>query len=124
MRLERHLVTAILCFNFKSDEPDPALRAVAVAALAPIAVAQPDIDRALAWQERRLEFDATPLGEIVEQFNRFNERQLIIADPALAALRFGGSFRADDPDTFVHLIETRTDITVDRQPGQVIFKTK
>jgi ferric-dicitrate binding protein FerR (iron transport regulator) len=47
----------------------------------------PEVVRAaLAWQERRLVFAETPLREVVAQFNRRNRLQLIVADPARAAL--------------------------------------
>ena len=75
---------------------------------APATVAKVDasaIQRALSWQERRLEFDAVPLAEVAREFNRYNRRQLVIADPALAAKRFSGTFRADSYEPFVRLLE-------------------
>lgn len=62
--------------------------------------------RLLAWQERRLEFDAVPLADVVREFNRYNRRQLVIADPALATKRFSGIFRADGYESLVRLLET------------------
>ena len=58
-------------------------------------IASAATQRALAWQERRLEFDAVPLSEVVREFNRYNRQQLVIADASLAAKRFSGTFRAD-----------------------------
>ena len=75
---------------------------------APATVAKVDasaIQRALSWQERRLEFDAVPLAEVAREFNRYNRRQLVIADPALATKRFSGTFRADSYEPFVRLLE-------------------
>lgn len=98
-------------------------RAEPLVAAAPVAVTAPEIARALAWQERRIEFNATPLGEIAREFNRYNQHQLVIADAELARLGFGGSFRVDDPDTFVRLIETRSDVVVERRPYETIVRT-
>jgi len=81
---------------------------------APVVVAAPEMERALAWRERRIEVVAAPLGEIVAEFNRYNRHHLVIADPALAARRFGGSFRADEPETFVRLLQLRFDLQVER----------
>jgi len=85
----------------------------------------PAIQRALAWQERRLEFDAAPLAEVVAEFNRYNRRQLVIADAALAAKRFSGTFRADSYEPFVRLLEddfgviaTRTEQAITLRPAR------
>jgi transmembrane sensor len=68
-------------------------------------VAAVEMQRALAWQERRLEFEDLPLSEVVAEFNRYNRTKLIIADPALNAKRFSGTFRADAYEPFVRLLE-------------------
>src|SRR5690606_5409145 len=46
----------------------------------PVSLPAADIVKALAWQERRLEFNSTPLFEIAAEFNRHNQHQLVIAD--------------------------------------------
>jgi transmembrane sensor len=82
----------------------------------------PAIQRALAWQERRLEFDAAPLAEVVAEFNRYNRRQLVIADTALAAKRFSGTFRADSYEPFVRLLEDDFGVTVSRSPSEITLR--
>ena len=85
---------------------DRALVPATTAAVAKIeAVSAAAAQRALAWQERRLEFDAAPLADVVAEFNRYNQRRLVIADAALAARRFSGSFRSDGLEPFVRLLE-------------------
>lgn len=64
-----------------------------------------DIARELAWQAPRLQFDETPLDEAVAEFNRLNRHQLELADPALGALRIGGTFRPDNVEGFVRLLD-------------------
>jgi transmembrane sensor len=90
-----------------------AVVAVPASSAAPVSVsatvekiAAPATLRALAWQERRLEFDGEPLAEVVREFNRYNRHQLLIDDGALAARRFSGTFRADGYETLVRLLET------------------
>lgn len=73
-----------------------------------------EISRALNWQTRLLEFDQLPLGAVVAEFNRHNSHQLIIADATLAQQPFGGSFRADNLDVFVSLLESRFGIVAER----------
>jgi transmembrane sensor len=79
---------------------------------------------ALAWQERTLAFDAAPLGEIVAAFNRFNRHQLVVADAALADRRFGGSFRADDPEGFLALLAATSDIRLEKRPDETIIRDR
>lgn len=97
--------------------------AAAPVAAVPETVPAPEIARALAWQERRIEFNATPLEEIAREFNRYNQHQLVIADAELARLSFGGSFRVDEPETFIRLIETRSDVTIERKSRQTIIRS-
>jgi len=41
----------------------------------------------------RLVFAATSLAEVADEFNRYNHRQLVISDPAVAAIRISGTFK-------------------------------
>jgi transmembrane sensor len=75
----------------------------------------------LAWQDRRLEFGAVPLSEIIAEFNRYNRVQLAVEDPALAVERFGGSFRVDQPDAFVRLLENRFGVCAQRSVAQIVL---
>jgi transmembrane sensor len=56
--------------------------------------------RRLAWTSGRLEFRGESLREAVDEFNRYNRRQVRLADATLATLRVGGSFAATDPESF------------------------
>lgn len=62
--------------------------------------------RKLAWQNQMLAFDDEPLSEIVKQFNRYNTKQLLIADPRVAALKVGGYFKPTNVDVFVDVLES------------------
>ncbi len=64
-----------------------------------------EIERVLAWQHRMLEFTAAPMAEVVAEFNRRNEVQLVIVDPALASMTISASFRSDNVEGFVRLVE-------------------
>jgi transmembrane sensor len=77
-------------------------------------VAPAVLREALAWQGPRLVFDETPLAGAVAQFNRRSQVQLIVADPDLEALPIGGSFRAENVEAFVRLLESDNDIVVER----------
>jgi transmembrane sensor len=68
-------------------------------------VADADVDRKLSWTEGRLWFERQTLKDVVAEFNRYNRRQMIIADPAIENLRIGGSFEATDPESFIAALE-------------------
>ena len=77
------------------------------------------IRQALAWQSRRLDFESTPLPEIVAEINRYNRQKLVIRDPQLETRRFGGSFPAGDYETFVRLLETNFRVSATRKGDEI-----
>lgn len=87
--------------------------ALAVAMPATTTVATDEAQRLLAWRGGWLGFSDTPLGEMVEEFNRYNRHKLRIAGPELAAVRVGGLFRADDRTGFIRLLEENFGVRVE-----------
>ncbi|MBI5689053.1 MAG: FecR domain-containing protein [Verrucomicrobia bacterium] len=77
--------------------------------------------RALAWQERRLEFDDVPLAEVVREFNRYNPRQLVIADSVLGGRRFSGVFRTDGQEPFVRLLESGFGVRAEVRDREILL---
>jgi transmembrane sensor len=97
----------------------------AVAAPAPqVELVAPEVMReALAWQGPRLVFSDTPLSEVVAQFNRRNQVQLVLGDAELGALPVGGSFRAENVEAFVRLLASDADIAVTRDgPDRIVLR--
>ena len=64
-----------------------------------------EVDKKLSWTEGRLWFERQRLADVVAEFNRYNRRQMVIADPAIADLRVGGGFEANDPESFMAALE-------------------
>lgn len=62
-----------------------------------------EAERDLAWHDGMLMFDSAPLEEVAAEFNRYNRRQLVIADPGIARLGIGGYFKSTNLDTFVQV---------------------
>jgi transmembrane sensor len=69
-------------------------------ALRTASLSQAEMERSLAWREGQIALDGDTLGEAVEQFNRYNHRQLVVANPELARAKLVGWFWLDDPDSF------------------------
>jgi transmembrane sensor len=77
----------------------------------------------LAWQGPRLIFSDTPLVQVVAEFNRRNQVQLVLADAELETMPVGGSFRAENVEAFVRLIAGGDDITVERPtPERIVLR--
>ena len=84
-----------------------------------------EMARALAWQESLIRLGGATLAEIAAEFERRTGRRVILADPALAGLRLGGRFRADDVDGFVNLMATTLEIDVKRATdGALVLRKK
>jgi transmembrane sensor len=62
------------------------------------------VERRLAWREGILSFDRTPLFDAAAEFNRYNDTQIRIDDPAVGTIPIGGSFKASNLDAFVRLL--------------------
>ena len=88
--------------------------ATAPAVVPPLIASADDMERALAWRSTQLVFERTSLEDAVAAFNSFNRHQLSLGDPALRTRRLGGTFRADNIDAFVRLLETGFEITAER----------
>lgn len=73
------------------------------------------ITQSLAWQTPRLQFFETPLAEAVAEFNRLNRFQIVIGDAELGRRLIGGTFRPDNVEGFVRLLETTLGVRSDRR---------
>ncbi|HEY1109060.1 MAG TPA: FecR domain-containing protein [Opitutaceae bacterium] len=90
----------------------------------PVPATPAQIRQTLAWQGRRLDFDATPLSEIVAEINRYNRHQISIADERLRERRFGGSFPATDHETVVRMLEADFGVVAERRGGETQLRLK
>ena len=69
----------------------------------------------LSWRTGILMFRDQTLAEAAAEFNRYNERKLVIKDPAIANLKIEGNFRATNVDAFVRLARKRLSRARDRE---------
>jgi transmembrane sensor len=66
----------------------------------------------LAWREGELVFNQQTLAEAAQAFNRYNARQLVIADSKVGQIRIGGRFDADNVQGFARLLHQGFGLTV------------
>jgi transmembrane sensor len=79
-----------------------------------------DLARTLAWKKHFLDFSSTPLAEVVEEFNRHNSTRLRLAPEAPGDLPIMASFRADNLEGFVRLLELTHGWRVERRGSDEI----
>jgi transmembrane sensor len=70
------------------------------------------VDRALAWRNGMIDLNGTTLRDAAEEFNRYNQCQIVIADPNVAAEQFDGLFRISDPEGFAEALKTSLGVSV------------
>ncbi len=67
---------------------------------------------ATAWLQKRLIFEETPLSEVAEEFNRYNQRPLTIEDRELQRLRISGVYSSTDPASLINFLRSQSSIQV------------
>jgi transmembrane sensor len=75
----------------------------------------------LSWRTGILMFRDQTLAEAAAEFNRYNERQIVIADPAIQNLKIEGNFRATNVDAFVRLLESGFPVHATVENSQILL---
>ncbi|MFI5336249.1 MAG: FecR family protein [Opitutales bacterium] len=88
--------------------------ALPVSPVPPVAVTPGETAHLLAWQPQLLDFNSTPLAEVVTNFNRRNTVQIVIGDAELRDMPIVASFRSDNVDGFVRLLELTSAVHAER----------
>jgi transmembrane sensor len=79
----------------------------------------PNIAIATSWTQRQLAFESASLSEVAEEFNRYNERQLIIEDPTLYDFHISGVFSSSDPASLVRFLRERPGVQVTETASEI-----
>lgn len=108
-----------------SHAPQRAIGANQVAEVSPVGVISvrtvSDVTDAISWRDRRLVFRQESLKRIVEEFNRYNSRQIRLEGPAVASRVYTGVFDADDVDSLAQVLARDTDLQIEKtEQGMVI----
>src|SRR5215469_1592525 len=92
---------------------------------APVAV---DSQRTTAWLHRQIMFENEPLERVASEFNRYAQKPIEIATPALRNLKVSGVFATDNTSAFIAFLRslkgvqvevTATRIRVSQDQGQL-----
>ncbi len=78
------------------------------------------LDRSLAWRSGMIDLNGRTLADAAEEFNRYNPRQIIIADPRIAREQLDGLFRVNDPEGFAEAVKASLGVAVDASDPELI----
>jgi len=74
------------------------------------------------WQQGRLHFNETPLGDAVARFNRYGSRRLVLDDPTLAAMPISGVFEARNGPAFAQALAALFPVTVETRSNAIVVR--
>jgi len=83
--------------------------------------AHANIAMATAWTQRKLVFEHRPLGEVADEFNRYNRERIEIQSAQLRDQEITGVFEANNPESFMTFLTKLPDVTVERSIGDGRF---
>jgi len=88
------------------------------------APARADIAATTAWTQRRLIFDGSKLSDVVQEFNRYNKRQLVIEDAQLSDFHVSGVYSSTDPSSLIRFLREQPGIKITDHENEVQIAPK
>lgn len=80
-----------------------------------------DHDDALAWLQGRMVFESRPLGDVLEELDRYRRGTIVVLDDITRAMPVTGSFSVHDTDETLDTIEQALPIKVRRMSGFLVL---
>jgi transmembrane sensor len=71
-------------------------------------------ERSASWTRGRVEFESTPLVDVLSEFERYRDVHVLIDDETVRQLKLTGSFDIHDPDSALAYIATLPGMTVEQ----------
>lgn len=79
-----------------------------------------DLTATTAWMQRPLMIlDGTKLSDVVEEFNRYNHRQLVIESATLSDFRVSGVYSSTDPASLLRFLREQPGIRIIESDAEV-----
>jgi transmembrane sensor len=79
----------------------------------------PNLAGATSWTQRQLVFDSASFADVAEEFNRYNERKLVIDASALGTLHISGVFSSTDVASLIRFLRDRPGVRVTESPTEI-----
>jgi transmembrane sensor len=87
------------------------------------AVTRVNVEQETSWLRDWLTYDRAPMGMIAADINRYSEKQIVIADPAVAATPMMGAFKPGDVEGFVRAARYYRFASVKSDDGRQVVLT-
>ena len=87
-------------------------------------LAHADLTAATAWMQQRLAFSSTPLTEVVEQYNRYHEKRLVILEPALSSFHVSGVFSTADSASLLAFLRSQPNLVVREKDTEIDISSR
>lgn len=85
---------------------------------------QANVAAATAWTKGELEFDETPLPEVIDEFNRYSRTPLVLESLALDEFRISGVYSSDDPGSLIRFLRNQPDLVVTETSTEIRIRRK
>jgi transmembrane sensor len=86
-----------------------------------VRLASPALKSELGWRRGILLFYRKPLADAAQEFNRYNQQQIVIVGNAIGRLPVSGSLSATDPEQFVRMAKNVFGLRVERRDGEILI---
>ena len=74
----------------------------------------------LIWQQGMLAFEAEPLENVIAEFSRYNQQEIIIVDDELKAVKVDGYFKSDDITGMLESLQYNFGVEITRLDNESI----
>ena len=76
----------------------------------------------LGWRDGVLIFRYTSLADAVKELNRYNNRKLVVGDPAVGRLKIYGTFQLRDVDVFARAVRDALGLRVSNEGNEIVIE--
>jgi transmembrane sensor len=90
--------------------------------VSPVVLSQPkraNLETATAWTKGELVFDSTPVSEVIEEFNRYSKRRLVVEDARILSFHISGVFASSEPSRVAELLHQRFGVAVHESDDEI-----
>lgn len=85
------------------------------------AVTRVNVEKETGWLRGWLTYDRAPMSQIAADLNRYSEKQIVIADAAVAATPMMGAFKPGDVDGFIRAARYYNYATVAETADEIVL---
>ncbi len=84
-----------------------------------------DMQRVMAWRKGMIALNGQTLSQAAAEFNRYNEKKIVVSGRAAQNIRVGGLFRSTDVNRFVLGVVSTFPVTASEDnQGDIVLKEK